>query len=94
MAHAYQQVELEEESRKFVTINTHKGLYTYNRLPFGVVSAPAIYQRLMESILQGMSHVCVYIYDILITGTSEEEHLQNVQEVLEHLEKAGLQLNK
>ena len=94
VAHAYQQVELEEESRKFVTINTHKGLYTYNRLPFGVASAPAIYQRLMESILQGMSHVCVYIDDILITETSEEEHLQNVQEVLERLEKAGLQLKR
>ena len=37
-----------------------------------------------------MSHVCVYIDDVLIMGTSEEEHLQNIQEVLECLEKAGL----
>ena len=54
LAHAYQQVMLDEESKKFVTVNTHKGLYTYNRLPFGVASAPSIFQRTMESILQGV----------------------------------------
>ena len=38
LSHAYQQVLLEEKSRKFVTINTHRGLYHYNRLPFGVAN--------------------------------------------------------
>ena len=38
----YLQVQLEEESKEFVTISTHKGLFQYNRLPFGVVAAPAI----------------------------------------------------
>ena len=40
MSQAYQQLELEEGSRKFTTINTHKGLYQYNRLPFSISSAP------------------------------------------------------
>lgn len=40
MSHAYQQILLDEESRKYVTVNTHRGLFTYNRLPFGVASAP------------------------------------------------------
>ena len=40
---AYQQILLEESSRQFVTINTHKGLFRYTRLPFGVASAPAIF---------------------------------------------------
>ena len=44
LAHAYQQIKLEEESRKYVTINTHKGLFQYTRLPFGVASAPAVFQ--------------------------------------------------
>ena len=94
LAHAYLQVELDQSVRKYVTINTHKGLYTYNRLPFGVASAPAIFQRMMESILQGLMYVCVYIDDILVTGTSEEEHLKNLSEVLSRLENAGLHLKK
>ena len=68
MSQAYQQIELDELSKKYVVINTHKGLFQYNRLPFGVSSAPAIFQRVMESLLQGIPNVCVYIDDILVAG--------------------------
>ena len=54
LAHAYQQISLAEESKKFVVINTHKGLYRYNCLPFGISSVPAIFQRMTERILQGI----------------------------------------
>ena len=94
LAHAYEQITLEEESKKFVCINTHKGLYAYNRLPFGVASAPSIFQRTMEGILQGIDHVSIYIDDILITGRSEREHLQRLDEVLTRLETAGMRLRK
>ena len=94
LGHAYQQIPLAEESKKFVVINTHKGLYRYNCLPFGIASAPAIFQRMIEGILQGIPHVTVYIDDILVTGASDSEHLQNLQEVLTRLEKAGLELKK
>ena len=49
LTHAYQQMILEESSRKFVTINTHRGLYELTRLPFGVASAPV-----MDTVLQGI----------------------------------------
>ena len=43
LSHAYQQLILEEESRKFTTISTHKGLFQYKRLPFGFALAPTIF---------------------------------------------------
>jgi len=54
LLHAYQQVPLDEDSKEYTTINTHRGLYRYKRLPFGVASAPSIFQRTIESILQGI----------------------------------------
>ena len=93
MSNAYQQLVLDEESRKLTTINTHKGLYQYRRLPFGVSAAPAIFQRTMECMLRDIPHVCVYLDDILITGVDDAEHNGNLSKVLDRLNKAGLKLN-
>ena len=73
---------LSVESKELTTINMHKGLYQYNRLPFGVSSAPAIFQRTIDNLLQGLPHVCAYIDDLLITGETEENHLKNLEAVL------------
>ena len=94
MSQAYQQLLLDEESKKFVVINTHRGLYRFNRLPFGVASAPGIFQRVMESLLSGIPGVVVYIDDILVTGRTEEAHLAALDEVLKRLSSAGLRLKK
>ncbi|KAK3738200.1 hypothetical protein QZH41_012780, partial [Actinostola sp. cb2023] len=73
MSQAYQQMTLDEQSKSYTTtINTHKGLYQYNRLPFGISSAPGIFQRTMESLLQGIPHVIVRIDDILVSATIEK----------------------
>ena len=92
LAHAYQQIPLDEESRKLVVVNTHKGLFCYNRLPFGISSAPAIFQRTIEGILRGIPNVCVYLDDIHISGNSTEDHLKNLEAVMTKLEDAGMQL--
>ena len=92
LSHAYPQLVLDEESRKFTTISTHKGLFHYKRLPFGFASAPAIFQQTMDSLLQGILHTCVYLDDILITGTTPDEHLHNLDLVLNQLQSAGLRL--
>ena len=94
LQHAYQQLTLEESSKPLTTINTHQGLFHCNRLAFGVSSAPGIFQRTMDNLLQGLSHVTVYLDDILIRGETEEQHLENLDTVLHKLERAGLRLKR
>ena len=87
-------LDLDEGSKRYVTISTHKGLYSYMRLPCGIASAPAIFQNLMEQVLHGLSGVICYMDDILVTGSSEEEHLRNLEAVLSQLQRRGLRLKK
>lgn len=94
MSNAYLQLELEEDSREFVTINTTLGLFRYKRLPFGITSAPAIFQRTIDSILKGISGVQIYLDDIIIASTSESEHLNQLHTVLSKLQSAGFRLRR
>ena len=57
-------------------------------------AAPAIFQRTIEGILRDIPQVCVYLDDILVTGTTKEEHLQRLDTVLQRLEEAGLRLKQ
>uniref|UniRef100_H3AEI6 ribonuclease H n=1 Tax=Latimeria chalumnae TaxID=7897 RepID=H3AEI6_LATCH len=65
LSNTYLQMSVDESSRKYLTITTQKGLYCYNHLPFGITSAPALFQRAMDQILKGVQY---YLNDILVTG--------------------------
>ena len=93
---AYQQLPLDPDSQQFVTINAHCGLYRYKRLPFRIASSPAIFQRTMEIILQGLENVACIQADILITQKDEDRHIKTLNMVLKRLDDYGLrlQLNK
>ena len=75
---------------EYTPINTHRGLYQYTRLPFGIASSPEILQRTMDSVLQGIPHVICYLDDILVTGDNRNEHLKNLEEVLNCLQQYGV----
>ena len=94
LSHAYLQLQLDESSQEYVTVNTHRGLYRYTRLPFGVASAPAVFQCTMETVLKGMPMVVAYLDDILVAGRTEQEHLTHLAQVLERLDSAGMKLKK
>ncbi|XP_039618275.1 uncharacterized protein K02A2.6-like [Polypterus senegalus] len=94
LAQAYLQMEVEDSSKKYLTINTTKGLYQYNRLVFGVASAPAIWQKAIEQVLQGIPGTQCYLDDILVTGADDKEHLENLGKVLSRLADFGLRVNK
>ena len=90
---AYQQLVLDEASQNLVTINTLKGLFRYTRLPFGISSSPAIWQRFIDQVLQGLDFgVCVIQDDVLITGRNDEEHLANLEKVFQRFLKFGLRV--
>ena len=93
LSQAYLQLPLDHESSELLTINTHKGLFEYNRLLFGVSSALGIFQCSMEILLQGLNGVSVYLDDILVTGSMHENYLHNLAAVQEQIEQAGLRLN-
>ena len=90
---AYLHLEFKSEMREYLTLNTHRGLYKCNRLMFGVASAPAIWQRAIEQILQGIPGTSVFIDDIKVTGSNTKEHLQNLEKVLIQLEEHNLKIN-
>ena len=83
ISQAYLQLPLDENSKQYVTVNTHRGLFKYNRLPFGVSAAPAIFQRCMEILFQGCQGVSVYLDDLLVTASTMEEHLERLDKVLQ-----------
>jgi len=90
---AYLQMEGDEDTQKILIIHTHKGLYLFKRLAFGVASAPAIWQRTMEQILQGIPMTWCLLDDIVITGKSLDDHCTNLNKVLERLAEYGLTFN-
>ncbi|XP_031553785.1 uncharacterized protein K02A2.6-like [Actinia tenebrosa] len=91
---AYLQMEVDEQSKHYLTVNTHRGLFQYQCLPYGVASAPAIWQRAMDQVLQCLPGVQCYLDDIVVTGKSEKEHLDVLDKVLQRLEEYGLKANK
>ena len=94
LSHAYQQLLLDDESKKYVVINTTKGLFRYTRLPYGISSAPGIFQREMEHLFQGIPGVVVYLDDILVTGEDEQSHLRTLETVLKRLSETGLHVKQ
>lgn len=94
LSDAYMQVELEEDSKKYTTINTHKGMFVYNRVPFGIVSIPAVFQRIIETTLAGIEGVVVYLDDITVTAPDEQTHLERLWQVLKRLREAGFRLKR
>ncbi len=93
LKHAYHQVELHTDSRDLTAFVTHDGLYRYKRVPYGLSSAPSAFQKMMCTILQGLKGVQCYLDDVIIFGSTQQEHNENLKAVLQKIHQSGLKLN-
>ena len=87
------QVKLDKSSSLLTTFITPFGRYCFNRLPFGITSAPEYFQKKMSAILSGEEGVICLMDDILIYGKNNEEHQQRLEKVLDKLREANVTLN-
>lgn len=92
LASAYWSVPIKESDKEKTAFITQGGLFEFNVLPFGVKTAPATFQFLMQRVLAGHPSAQPYLDDISIVSKTFEEHVQHLREVFERLTKAGLTL--
>uniref|UniRef100_A0A3B3QZC1 Gypsy retrotransposon integrase-like protein 1 n=1 Tax=Paramormyrops kingsleyae TaxID=1676925 RepID=A0A3B3QZC1_9TELE len=88
------QLKLHEDSTKYCTFNTPFGRYSFLRLPFGIISASEIFHRAMEHVIEGLEGVRAYVDDIVVWGSSVQEHNQRLSQLLQRIRKHGLKLNR
>jgi len=88
------QIPFKESSRKLTTFITPFGKYYFNRLPFGIASAPEHFQKQMEAILAGQEGVLCHMDDVLIFGRTQQEHDTRLHAALQKIQAAGATLNQ
>ena len=86
----FHQVELAEESREITTFVTHRGLYRYRRLMFGIASAPENHQKIVKDVLRDYKGAVNIVDDVLVHGRGVKEHDGNLFAVLNRLKECGL----
>ena len=95
LSQGYHQIAVAEDDIPKTAFATRKGQFEYKRMPFGLTTAPATFQRLMHIVLQqeNWQKCLIYLDDILIFGRSVEEHLERLKAVFQRIREAGLKLS-
>ena len=90
----YWQVEVEEADRAKTAFVSRQGLFEFKVMPFGLCSAPATFERLMETVLAGLNWriFLIYLDDIIVIGKTFDDMINDLDEELLKLEGAGLKL--
>ena len=91
----YWQIPVASDAKLKTAFITSGGLYHFNVMPFGLCNAPATFERMMDSLLRGLTwNICLcYLDDVVVFAPTFDEHLHRLRMVLECFRAAGLQLN-
>ena len=91
---AYLQVPMEENSSRLLCINTHRGLFKFERLAFGVKVTLAIFQQVMDTVLGGLDFTIAYLDDILIKSQDKDEYKMHVNQVFKGIQDNGFKIKE
>ena len=93
LASGYWQVKMAEADKCKTAFTSHRGLFEFNVMPFGLCNAPATFQRMMDRLLGDLKHIClVYLDDIIVRGKGVDNCLENLRIVVERIKDKGLKL--
>ena len=89
----YHQIPLEKSSRSITTFITHRGLFRYKRLPFGINSASEVFQHAIANAIRGIEGVRNIADDIIVWGSTQQEHDMRLEQLIARLDECGLTVN-
>ena len=90
----YWQIGMHPDHRAKTAFTTHRGLFEFNVMPFGLCNAPATFENMMETMLRGMlrTKCLVYLDDVVVFGDSLASCLSNLKDVMARLRSYNLKL--
>ncbi|CAG2254128.1 Retrovirus-related Pol polyprotein from transposon 17.6,Retrovirus-related Pol polyprotein from transposon 297 [Mytilus edulis] len=91
----FYQTQISPKSRPYTAWRCHLGLFQFKRLPMGLKNSPQMFQRLMETVLRGMTFkfCLIYLDDIIVFSKTFNEHIEHLRDVFVKLRDAGLKLH-
>ena len=90
----FYQIKLAEESTWLTTFNTLFGRFKFERLPFGLVSAPEVFQRVVSDMLEAIEKCEVIVEDLLVWGKNTEDHDHALKQVLKRATENDLRFKE
>jgi hypothetical protein len=91
----FTQLEMAEDAKEKTAFRSHRGLWQFKRMPFGLRNGPSVFQRVMQGVLAPFLWLftLVYIDDIVVFSKNWDEHLEHLDKVLSAIAKAGITLS-